>query len=321
MRQPNRRETPQVRHRATYLYVQRARVEQEHRAVKLVTPEGTFSVPSASLTLLLLGPGTSITQAAVRNLAATGCGLAWTQGDHARTFATIVDPNRSSRRCLWQAKAVSDDSRRLAVVRRMYMERFEELPGRNLTLQQIRGLEGVRVRETYAALSRETGVPWRGRRYDRGNWEGADSVNRALSAANSALYAILHAALVQLGWSPALGFIHTGTMASFVYDVADLYKTRTSIPAAFACAAQEPSELEPAARENLRELLATERTLSKLADDLDRVLGYRRGNEEDEGEEGAQGLWQPQGEGLPAGRNYADESDAEGDTRPEGQEG
>src|SRR6185437_10369587 len=104
-------------------------------------------------------------------------------------------------------------------------------------LEQIRGREGVRVRETYAQASRETGVKWEGLSYERGNWKKADTVNRALSCANSCLYGITHAAIVSAGYSPALGFIHTGKMLSFVYDIADLYKTSTTIPVAFRAAA------------------------------------------------------------------------------------
>ncbi len=302
MRQPSRRDIPKVRDRASYLYVQHARVEQDQRSVKFVTPEGTYAVPSASLTVLILGPGTSITQAAVRNLAATGCGISWSLGDHRRLFATLSDPDRASRRLLRQAALVSNPSRRLAVVRRMYEARFAERLDPGLALEQIRGLEGVRVRETYQRLARETGIAWAGRRYERDAWDEADPVNRALSAANSALYAILHAAIVQLGYSPALGFVHTGTHSSFVYDVADLYKTRTTVPAAFAAAKDPGDDAESTARANLRERLSDERVMRKLAQDLDDLLDERA---EEGVDKGRQVLWSPDGGDAEAGTNYA----------------
>ncbi len=302
MRQPSRRDTPKVRDRASYLYVQHARIEQDQRSVKFVTPDGTYPVPSAALTVLILGPGTSITQAAVRNLAGTGCGIAWSLGDHRRVFATLVDPDRASHRLLRQAALVSDPAERLSVVRRMYEARFSERLDPSLSLQQIRGLEGVRVRETYQRLSREAGVEWHGRRYERDAWAAADPVNRALSAANSALYAILHAAIVQLGYSPALGFVHTGTHSSFIYDVADLYKTRTALPAAFTAAREPGEDIEATARSHLRERLSAERVMRNLAHDLDHLL---QDNEGEEGDKGRQVLWSPDGGDAAAGTNYA----------------
>jgi len=104
----------------------------------------------------------------------------------------------------------------------MYAMRFPDPLDPGLTLQQIRGKEGMRVRAAYARASEETGVPWHGRAYQQGAWAAADPVNRALSAANSCLYGICHAAIESAGFSPAIGFVHTGRMLSFVYDVADL---------------------------------------------------------------------------------------------------
>src|SRR5665811_1904308 len=115
----------------------------------------------------------------------------------------------------------------------MYARRFDEKVDESLSLQQLRGREGIRVRASYAEASRVSAVEWKGRNYDRTSWKTADPINRALSCANSCLYGLCHAAIVAAGYSPAIGFIHSGKGLSFVYDVADLYKTVTSIPAAF----------------------------------------------------------------------------------------
>lgn len=163
-----------------------------------------------------------------------------------------------------QARHWADPDLHLLVVRRMYQARFTEALPAHLTLEQIRGKEGVRVRDTYQRLAKEYGVTWNGRRYDRGSWEEADPINRALSAANAALYAIVLAGLHSLGYSPALGFIHTGKQLSFVYDIADLVKTATSIPAAFEAAASGSDKVESRARRILRDRCCHERLQDQL---------------------------------------------------------
>jgi CRISPR-associated protein Cas1 len=163
-----------------------------------------------------------------------------------------------------QARYWADPVMHLQVVRRMYGYRFKETLANKLSLQQIRGKEGVRVRETYQRLSIEYGVPWNGRQYDRNRWESADPINKALSAANAALYAVVLAGLHSLGYSPSLGFIHTGKQLSFVYDIADLVKTETSLPAAFEAAASGESKVESRARKILRDRCCHERLQDRL---------------------------------------------------------
>ncbi|MBI2323195.1 MAG: type I-E CRISPR-associated endonuclease Cas1, partial [Chloroflexi bacterium] len=211
---------PKVRDSWSYLYVEHCRIDQEGKAIAMHDARGRVAVPCATLTLLMLGPGTSITHAAVRALAENGCLVVWAGEEGVRLYAQGMGETRSARNLLRQARLWADTASRLQVVERMYRMRFREALGRNLTLRQIRGKEGIRVREAYAQASRASGIPWRGRVFDRGNWRAADPVNRALSTANSCLYGVCHAAIVSAGYSPALGFIHTGKMLSFVYDIA-----------------------------------------------------------------------------------------------------
>lgn len=157
-------------------------------------------------------------------------------------------------------------------MRRLYDLRFDEPLAPELTLQQIRGMEGVRVRDAYARAARETGIEWKGRRYDRGNWAAADPVNRALSAGNACLYGVCEAAIVALGYSPALGFIHTGKQLSFVYDIADLYKANTTIPTAFRVAAEQPEQLERTMRIRCRDAFTETRLLEQVVRDVEYVL-------------------------------------------------
>jgi CRISPR-associated protein Cas1 len=160
----------------------------------------------------------------------------------------------------------------MRVVRCLYQLRFSEKFDPSLTLQQIRGMEGARVRDAYASAARETGVPWLGRSYQRDDWNNADPVNRALSTANSCLYGICHAAIVSAGFSPALGFVHTGKMLSFVYDIADLYKADITIPVAFHAAAEDTGGLERRVRLSCRDEFVSSRLLERIIPDIQTAL-------------------------------------------------
>ncbi|WP_298630717.1 type I-E CRISPR-associated endonuclease Cas1e [uncultured Thermus sp.] len=295
----NLKELPKFRDGLSYLYVEHAFIEQEAQGIGVYDQHGLTLVPVAALGVLFLGPGTRITHAAVRALAGNGCTVAWVGEGFARFYAQGLGDTRSSRRLQLQAKAWADPALHLKVVFRLYQRRFQEPLPPDLTLEGVRGLEGVRVRAAYARWSRETGVPWQGRSYDRGNWAASDPVNRALSAGAAYLYGLAHAAIVSSGFSPALGFIHTGKLLSFVYDVADLYKTEVLVPAAFLTVAESDLEVERRVRQRLREQILEARLLERMVEDL-LWLFSGLGLPEEEGEEDDPtrpgGLWDLEGE-------------------------
>jgi CRISPR-associated protein Cas1 len=303
---------PKTRDSLSFLYVEHCRVEQEALAIAVVDADGRVPVPVASLSVLLLGPGTTVTHAAVRALADSGCLVIWTGEESVRTYAVGLGETRSSRNLQRQARAWADPDAHMRVVRRLYEMRFSERLDASLTLPQVRGLEGVRVRTAYAEASRTSGVPWSGRAYNRRGWSGADPVNRALSCANSALYGIVHAAIVASGYSPALGFIHTGKMLSFVYDVADLYKTQVTIPVAFGVGADGAQDIERRTRLLLRDEFAKSRLLARIVPDIDTALAAAGVTDEPEldavdKDAALPGhLWGPNGESVAGGRNFAD---------------
>ena len=300
---------PKVRDSMSYLYVEHCRVDQEAKAIALHDVNGKTPVPCASLLLLMLGPGTSITHAAVRVLADSGCLVAWVGEEGVRFYAQGMGETRSARGLLRQARLCSHPASHLAVVTRLYRMRFPETLPDGLTLQQIRGREGVRVREAYARASRATGVPWRGRTYRRDGWEEADTVNRALSAANSCLYGVCHAAIVAAGFSPALGFIHTGKMLSFVYDVADLYKADITIPAAFQATAEGDSGVDGRVRRACRDAFREQRLLARIVPDIQFALdiGGETDTTFDWDAAAPSGLWDPEAGEAMGGINYAED--------------
>ncbi len=265
-------ELPKLRDSLSYLYVEHAALNQKQKAIELFREEGTARVPIADLSVLFLGPGTSITHAAVKALADGGCSVVWTGEEMTRFYAQGTGETRRAAHVLRQAELASDPAKRMEVVSRMYRFRFaEELPP-DLTLPQVRGMEGVRVREAYARASRAYGVPWQGRRYDRAEWGQSDPINRALSAANALLNGLCHAAIVSGGYSPALGFIHTGKQLSFVYDVADLYKVDITVPLAFQAVSETPINPEKEVRRLCRERFREARLLDRILPDIDFLL-------------------------------------------------
>jgi len=302
---------PKLRDGLGYLYLERGKIEQSQQAVEFLDKEGRTLIPAASLACLLLGPGTSITHEAIKRLTDNGCSVVWSGEEGVRCYAQGGGETRKADRLIHQARIVSDPAKRLQVALAMYYYRFAEKLDPKLSIEQIRGLEGVRVRTAYAEASKEYGVPWNGRWYHRGHWSAADSVNRALSAANACLNGLCHAAIVSVGYSPGLGFVHTGKQLSFVYDVADLYKAELTIPLAFRMTAESREKLESRVRAACRDLFYEKKLLARLLPDIDRVLGYRKGSEDEEEsletdtDPALPGdLWSPDGEATPGGVLY-----------------
>lgn len=302
---------PKVRDSWSYLYVEHCKIDQEDKAIAIHDAKGKIPVPCATLTLLMLGPGTSVTHAAIRALAENGCLVMWTGEQAVRFYAQGMGETRKSRRLLKQARLWADPEQRLKVVIRMYEQRFGESIEESLTLRQIRGREGLRVRHAYAAAGEETGVRWTGRAYHPNQWGASDPINRALSCANSCLYGVCHAGIISAGYSPALGFIHTGKMLSFVYDIADLYKTEVTIPVAFKMVKAGTADIETRTRRACRDAFRDIRLLERLVPDIEAVLGKddeeREGGGDFDGESLVPGgLWELDGSVTPGGVAWGD---------------
>lgn len=295
-------ELPKLRDSISYLYFEHAVIEQEDSSIVMIRADGRIPVPVSSLTCLLLGPGTSITHAAIRACADNGCMIVWCGENVGKFYAFGMGETRSGSNLLLQARLCMDEQAHLAVVRRMYEIRFPKLPTKDLSLQQIRGMEGIRVKQTYKTYAKQTGVKWNARSYKQTDWDEADDINKALSTANAILYSVCQAAIVSLGFSPGLGFVHTGKQLSFVYDIADLYKTETSIPAAFEAVQQSGGDWEQKLRLNMRQRTAKAGIMKRIADDIawffDVPLQEESLNREDAGK-----LWDME-ESLPGGKNY-----------------
>ena len=231
-----------LRERASILFLERGRLDVLDGAFVLVDEGGVrVHVPVGGLACLMLEPGTRVSHAAVVLAARAGTLLIWVGEAGVRLYAAGQPGGARSDRLLYQARLALDEDARLRVVRKMYALRFgEEAPSRR-SVDQLRGIEGVRVREMYRLLAQRHGVAWNGRRYDPREWDTSDTVNRCLSAATAALYGVTEAAVLAAGYAPAIGFLHSGKPQSFVYDIADILKFETVVPEAFCVAAAAAS--------------------------------------------------------------------------------
>lgn len=264
---------PRFRDRWSYLYLEMGRLDVGSDGLGFHQADYVVPVPIDQLSVVMLGPGSTVTHAAIKSLSQNNCLLAWTGQDGIRLYAASIGGTYSARRTIRQAALVSNEVKRLEVAWRMYRFRFNEIIPPVVSLESIRGMEGLRVRKAYAQASEKYGITWNGRRYDQNDWNKGDPVNRALSAANACLYGVCHAGILSAGYSPALGFVHTGKMLSFVYDIADLYKTELTIPVAFRIVSENRPDLERAVRMECRKAFYEFKLMERLLPDIAEVLG------------------------------------------------
>lgn len=266
------RTLPKIRDSLSHLYLEYGRVEQTKNGVEFVNKQGAVQIPAAGLSALMLGPGTSITHRAVQNLVGSGCLLIWNGQQGVRYYAHSTGETHKAYKIQKQAELASIPETRKKVALRMFKYRFKQQLGENLPYGRIQGIEGKRVQKEYEQIAKKYKIEWKGRNYDRYNWGEGDEPNRALSTASSCLNGICHSAIVAAGYSPALGFIHQGRQLSFVYDIADLYKTKIAVPIAFATVADGAPKLETEVRKRCRQAFKNFRLLDRIIPDIDAIL-------------------------------------------------
>lgn len=293
-----------VSDRVSTVYVERCHIDRAENAVVFVNKERTVRLPAAFVAALMIGPGTRVTSGAMRLLADSGTAVSWVGEYGVRMYASGLGPSRGAGLLMRQAYLVTRQQERLGVARAMYAMRFDGEDVSTATMQQLRGREGARMRKLYRSTSERTGVPWNGRVYRHGDATAGDDVNRALSAANVCLYAACHAAIVGIGASPGLGFVHTGSAVSFVLDIADLYKAEFSIPVAFETVAKGLTE-ESDVRYALRERFRDGRFMQQVVKDVHTLLSVQ---DEVEDAESLQ-LWDEKTGTVDGGRSWGDDED------------
>ncbi|MDD2271962.1 MAG: type I-E CRISPR-associated endonuclease Cas1e [Desulfuromonadaceae bacterium] len=262
-----------IKDRISVIYIEKGNLDVIDGAFVVVDKTGVRThIPIGTVACLMLEPGTRVSHSSVVLAARVGCLLVWIGEAGVRLYAAGQPGGARSDRLLYQAKLALDDSARLKVVRKMYALRFKEEPPERRSVEQLRGIEGVRVRKTYELLAHQYGVEWKRRNYDHTEWESGDVPNRCLSSATACIYGICEAAILAAGYAPAVGFIHTGKPQSFVYDVADIFKSDTVVPVAFRIAAKNPRNPEREVRLACRDAFRQSHLLDKIIPTIEEVL-------------------------------------------------
>jgi CRISPR-associated protein Cas1 len=270
----------QIKDRLSFFYVQRGGLTVIDGCLVLTDNEDRtqYEVPARAATCIMVGPGTAVTTEAIRLAAAYGVLITWV-GEHGVRCYSAGRPWGDNIEWLdKQVKCYSDPHLSLRVAREMFYRRFGVRMERR-SVEQLRGIEGARVRDMYRLKAQEYRIPWAGRKYIQGNPFGeTDAPNLALNVANTCLYGLVETGVLASGMSTGLGFIHRGDRLSFVLDIADLYKMEHMVPLAFRLVAQKADgakpwpTLEMDVRRSCRDYFRESKLLDRIVGDMTSVI-------------------------------------------------
>lgn len=272
MVRPALTELPQIQDRMTFLYLERCQLSRDDSAISVRDEKGVAHIPAAAISVLLLGPGTSVTHRAMELIGDMGVTVIWVGENGVRYYAGGRPLTHHAQMLQKQAQLVSNTRSHIQVARRMYQMRFPDENVAHLTMQQLRGREGSRVRQAYRQASKQWNISWNGRKYRPGEIENSDPVNQALTAGNTCLYGLAHAVIFAMGCSPGLGFVHVGHENSFVYDIADLYKVEIIVPLAFELASMDLEDIVGEMRRRVRDRMVAAHILERMVCDIRTLL-------------------------------------------------
>lgn len=269
------RETlPQIKEKFPFIYLEAGRLEVDDSSVKWIDSTGNVvRLPIATISALLLGFGTTVTHAAVKACASANCTLCWVGEDSLLFYASGMAPTSNTRNFKKQMLLAADKTKSLSVARNMFNFRFPETDTENKTLKELMGMEGYRVKKLYADMAEKYQVGWKGRSYTPNNFELSDTTNKILTSANAALYAVISSVVFSLGYSPYIGFVHSGSPLPFIYDLADLYKENLTIDMAFSLTKDMASYYDKyILLHEFRKRIIETRLLENLADDIHKIF-------------------------------------------------
>lgn len=275
----------QLKNRTSFFYVERGSLAVVDGCLVLTDNEDRkqYEVPARATVSILVGPGTTVSSEAVKLAGRYGLGITWVGEHGVRCYSAGRPWTQNTAWLEKQVCAYADEAATLRVAREMFYRRFGVRMERR-SIEQLRGMEGARVREFYKLKAREYRIPWKGRRYVPGNpYKVTDAPNLALNVANVCLYGLVETACHATGMSPALGFIHRGKSLSFVLDIADLYKFQVTIPAAFGTVAKRGRSAKPwpglegDVRRVCRDRFRETRLLDRIVTDMSEIVdaGHR----------------------------------------------
>jgi CRISPR-associated protein Cas1 len=228
----------------------------------------TLTIPVGIVSVLLIGPGVSVTHAGVALACQMKCILLWVGDTGCFLYASSGSEDRDNANFLKQIKLHDKFRDRMAL--RLFCKRFSlDYNPRRVNFQKIMGMEGALVRKAYLGIAKKYGIPWEGRKI-HGEWASQAIYNKAISVGNSCLYGLVSSCLQAMGYSSALGVIHQGNMMSLVFDIADLYKLQYVVPLAFRLSSLICDDsIEPKMREEMRKLFVTSKFMEKVVMDVE----------------------------------------------------
>ena len=262
-----------MKERVSMIFIQYGQIDVKDGAFVVIDKNGVRThIPVGSVACIMLEPGTRVSHMAAALAARAGTLLCWVGEGGVRVYSSGQPGGARADRLLYQAKLALDDTARLKVVRKMYELRFGEKPPERRSVLQLRGIEGARVRKLYELLAKQHGLKWTRRNYDPNDWDASDKLNKLVSAANACLYGVTEAAVLAAGYAPAIGFIHTGKPLSFVYDIADIFKFDSVIPAAFRVANRKVPDPVREVRLACRDMFRREKILNRIIPTIEQIL-------------------------------------------------
>lgn len=271
---------PQVKDKYPFIYLERGRLEIDDSSVKWIDASANVvPLPVATLNALLLGPGTTVTHDAIKTAVAANCTVCWVGEDSLLFYAAGFLPTADTRNLKQQIELAADSKKSLEVARRMFVRRFPDVNLEDKNLKEMMGMEGHRVRSLYQQKAEQYQVGWKGRNFTPGKFETSDLTNQVLTSTNAALYGIICSAVHSMGYSPHIGFIHSGSPLPFVYDLADLYKEELCIDLAFALTRDMAGRYDKhKVSASFRQRVINMDLLTRLSEDIMNILGSGRAN-------------------------------------------
>jgi CRISPR-associated protein Cas1 len=259
--------------RWTPVYLEHGRLELDDASVKWIGADRTvLRIPIATVSAILLGPGSTVTHAAIKACAECNTPVCWVGESSLHFYAFGLTPTHDNSNARLHAELYASLHKRNAIARQMFLRRFPSLDVSNKTIQQLRGMEGERIRTLYSEMGQRYGVTWKGRNYNPDNWHLADNLNRGVSSANACLYALCCSIICSMGFLTQLGFIHSSGTLPFVFDIADMYKPETTLPAAFAAIAANPQAEEDEIIAVLKTRIEESNLINRIPKDIKELM-------------------------------------------------
>lgn len=258
--------------RISLLYIEKAKIEQSEYGVQIRQGNKISEIPITTISCLILGPGTNITHRAVANIASAGCSICWMGMDQAVFYAYGQPTTNKSKNLLKQMHYHESKVLHTEIIHKMYNLRYPNEKIKSMSLEQLKGFEGKKMKECYAKYAELYDVNWSGRNYKTEDFDSSDLTNKYVTAINHILYAITQAIIQIMGYSPSIGFIHTGHISSFTFDIADLFKEEITIPLAFKLTKEKGYFDRHIMISEYRKLITDKKVVSRMVNYLEELF-------------------------------------------------